>query len=62
MSEQSKLKIGHTVWPNGHMCIWSKVNVDEMFGYDKYGRYWFVWAGLHKEKKEIKKDEEGLQG
>ncbi len=44
----NRLKIQYTVWPNGHKCIWSRVNVDHMFGYDKYQRFWFAWAGLHK--------------
>lgn len=44
----SKLKIAHTVWPNGHKCIWSKVDVNKLFGYDKHGNFWFVWVNLHK--------------
>lgn len=47
----SKLKIGHTVWPNGHKCNWSKVNVDDMFDKDKHGNIWFAWTRLFKVKK-----------
>ncbi len=51
----SKLKIAHTVWPNGHKCIWFKCDVDTMFDKDKYGNIWFAWSRLFKEK--LKKEE-----
>lgn len=47
----SKLKIGHTVWPNGHKSHWHKVNVDDLFDKDKYGNLWFVWTRFFKDKK-----------
>ncbi len=46
----NKLKIAYTVWPNGHKCIWSRVNVDKMFIHATDGNFWFAWARLFKTK------------
>jgi hypothetical protein len=45
---KNKLKIGYTIWPNGHKCFWQRVNVDDMFIIDDFGNKWFAWARLFK--------------
>lgn len=45
-----KLKISHTVFPNGHKCNWKLVDVNKLFFWATDGNYWFAWARDFKNK------------
>ncbi len=52
--DKKGLRIAHTVWPNGHKCIWSKVDVNKLFYWCTNGNFWFAWARICKTKTEDK--------